>query len=387
MRVSLAMALFSQPEVLLLDEPTNHLDFPAVLWLEDYMNSYKETAVIVSHDRHFLDNVATDIIQLQTQKLSSYRGGYSAFSETVREQRLAQQRNYDAQQRQIAHIEEFIGRFDMQLPREERAKKHPAVVAQIESRKRQLEKMEKIEDPAMTYGDAENLSFRFPTPGVLRRDELVRLDNVTFGYDGTPPLFAAASARVEIKSRIGVLGRNGAGKSTLLKVMIGELNPQKGDVSINRNMRTAFFTQHHVDTLDLTLTCIECVQARFPHLSDQEVRNMLGRMGVQGDMALRRVKTLSGGQKSRVALAIATQCEPHLLLLDEPTNHLDMETIDSLCEAVDNFEGAVVFVSHDQYFLSKVATELWAVADGAVRAFRDLDEAKRFTYKACEVRS
>lgn len=387
MRVSLAMALFAQPEILLLDEPTNHLDFPAVLWLEDYLNAYKDTAVIVSHDRHFLDNVATDIIQLQTQKLHYYRGNYSAFNDSAREQRLAQQRAYEAQQRQIAHIEEFINRFDMQLPKEERAKKHPAIVSQIESRKRQLEKMEKVEDPAITYGDSENLAFRFPDVGALRRDELVRLDGVTFGFDGLPPLFSGANVRVDSKSRVGVLGRNGAGKSTLLKVMTGELTPLKGDVTINRNMRTAFFAQHHVDTLDLTLSCIEAVQARFPSLNDLEVRNMLGRMGIQGDMALRRVKTLSGGQKSRVALAIATQCEPHLLILDEPTNHLDMETIDALIEAVENFEGAVVFVSHDQYFLSKVASELWAVADGAVRIFRDLEEAKQFTYKACEVRT
>jgi len=192
---------------------------------------------------------------------------------------------------------------------------------------------------------------------------------------------------VDLKSRVGVLGRNGAGKSTLLKVMTGELAQEKGQVSINRNMRVAVFAQHHVETLDLTMTCVECVQARFPTLSDQEVRNMLGRVGVQGEMATRRVKTLSGGQKSRVAIAIVTQCEPHLIVLDEPTNHLDMETIDSLIEAVENFEGAVVFVSHDQYFLSKVASELWAVADGKLRIFRDLDEAKQFTYKACEVRT
>jgi len=288
----------------------------------------------VSHDRHFLDNVATDIIQLQAQRLTYYKGSFTVFSETAREQRLAQQRAYDAQQKQIEHIEEFINRFDMQLPKEERAKKHPAVVAQIESRKRQLEKMEKVEDPAVTYGDGENLAFRFPPVGSLRKDELVRIDGVTFGYPGTPPLFVGAEVLVDLKSRVGVLGRNGAGKSTLLKVMTGELAPQKGAVTINRNMRTAVFAQHHVEGLDLTMTCIECVQAKFPKMSDVEVRNLLGRMGVQGDMALRRVRTLSGGQKSRVALAIVTKCEPHLIVLDEPTNHLDMETIDALVEAV-----------------------------------------------------
>jgi len=387
MRVSLAMALFAQPEILLLDEPTNHLDFPAVLWLEDYLNAYKETAVIVSHDRHFLDSVASDIILLQAQRLTYYRGNFSAYTEQAREARLAQQRAYDAQQRQIAHIEEFINRFDLQLPKEERAKKHPTIIAQIESRKRQLEKMEKLEDPAITYGDADNLSFRFPPVSALRRDELVRLDSVTFGFPGSKPLFENATVRLDLKSRVGVLGRNGAGKSTLLKVMTGELQAQKGEVTINRNMRMAIFAQHHVDSLDLTMTCVECVQARFPNCTDQQVRNLLGRVGIVGDMAMRRVKTLSGGQKSRVAIAIVTQCEPHLIVLDEPTNHLDMETIDALIEAVENYDGAVVFVSHDQYFLSKVATELWAVADGAVRIFRDLEDAKQFTYKACDVRT
>jgi ATP-binding cassette subfamily F protein 3 len=246
--------------------------------------------------------------------------------------------------------------------------------------------MEKIEDPAISYGDGENLAFRFPSVGALRRDELVRLDNVTFGYPGSDPLFVNATLHIDLKSRMGVLGRNGAGKSTLLKVMIGELTAQKGAVTVNRNMRIALFAQHHVDTLDLKNTCVECVQARFPGLPDQEVRNMLGRFGIQGDMAMRRIKTLSGGQKSRVALTIITQCQPHMIVLDEPTNHLDMESIDSLIEAVENFDGAVVFVSHDQYFLSKIATELVAVANGAVRIFRDLEEAKQFTYKACEVR-
>jgi len=390
MRVSLAMALFAKPDLLLLDEPTNHLDFPAVLWLEDYLNSdFKEkTALIVSHDRHFLDKVAGEIMNVQAQRLEYFKGNFSQFQQQFEEKKLAQQRAYDNQQKQIAHIQEFIDRFSMQLPKDQRAKKHEGVVSQIMSKQRQLEKLERVEDPRVTYGDDENLEFTFPAVDKLPKDELARLDDVELGYPGFPPLCKGATVRLDLGSRVGVLGRNGAGKSTLLKVITGALPAMKGDVRVNRNMRVALFAQHHVDTLDLTQTCVECVRERITGPDDgkqeQRARDLLANMGIRGDMALRQVKTLSGGQKSRVALAIAVQCNPHLIVLDEPTNHLDMETIESLIEAlkVEKFEGAVVFVSHDQYFLSKVASELWAVADGSVRIFRDLEEAKDFTYEA-----
>mmetsp|Transcript_12694 Transcript_12694/g.28027 ORF Transcript_12694/g.28027 Transcript_12694/m.28027 type:complete len:1323 (-) Transcript_12694:333-4301(-) len=397
MRVSLGMALFAQPEILLLDEPTNHLDFPAVLWLEDYLNAYKETAVIVSHDRNFLDNVATDVIQLQAQRLNYYRGNYSAYLQQDEQQYKAQERAYKAQQMEIQKAEEQIARFDMQLPKDERAKKHTGVMAQIKQLQRQLEKMERIDHPDVTWGKAANLEIHFPPVPDKPQKALITLEEVDFGYPGKP-LCKKATGQVFLDSRIGILGRNGAGKSTLLKVMCGsekeiEAIEMKGKVT-KSPMRIATFAQHHVDTLkDLNSTCVACMEEICAgmkiKITEQQCRNLLGRMGIQGEMALRRVKTLSGGQKSRVALAVAMAREPHLIVLDEPTNHLDMETIESLIEGLIKFDGAVVFVSHDQYFLEKVATELWAVAAGGLKCFRGdgkLGEAKQFTYTACGVR-
>lgn len=370
MRVSLASALFAQPELLLLDEPTNHLDFPAVLYLEDYLKSFKNTCLVVSHDRGFLNNTCTDIVLLNGKKLTYYKGDYDTYLSTVSQTRLAQQRAYDAQQKEIEHILEFINKHD----------ERPKIVAQKASKQKMLDKMEKIEDPAITFNDASSLSIRFPATSKLPKDELVQFDDISFAYPGKVPLFQDATANLSMKGRIGILGANGAGKSTLLKVMQKKLVPTAGSIDINRNARVGFFAQHHVESLDLQSNCVDCVQANYPGVGDQEARNILGRFGINGDMALRKIDTLSGGQKSRVALAIVTYREPHLIYLDEPTNHLDMETIDALVEAVKSFSGAVVMVSHDQYFLSQTATEFWSVANGKLAVYRDLDSAKASTY-------
>jgi len=236
--------------------------------------------------------------------------------------------------------------------------------------------MEKIEDPAITFSDSSSLSIQFPVPGQLPKSELIQTDSISFAYPDRKPLFENATIGVDVKSRIGILGANGAGKSTLLKVMQGKLVPQKGTTTVNKNMRTGTFAQHHVEALDLQSNCVDCVQSAYPGMSDQEARNILGRFGIGGDMALRKIVTLSGGQKSRVALAIITYSQPHLIFLDEPTNHLDMETIEALVDAVKAFKGAMVMVSHDQFFLSQVAAEFWSVANGKVKVFRDLSEAK-----------
>lgn len=370
MRVSLASALFAQPELLLLDEPTNHLDFPAVLYLENYLQSFKNSCLIVSHDRGFLNSVCTDIIQLNGKKLTYYKGDYDTYAETVKKNRLAQQRAYDAQQREIAHIMEFINHHD----------ERPKIVAQKESKRKMLDKMELIEDPAMTYADSSAFSIRFPTPGQLPKNDMIQLDDVAVAWPGKPALIQHVTVGLEMGGRVGILGANGAGKSTLIKIMQGKLAPQKGSIVVNRNVRVGTFAQHHVESLDLTSHCVDCIQAAFPGLSDQDARNLLGRFGIAGDMALRQIATLSGGQKSRVALAIATYSQPHLIYLDEPTNHLDMETIDALIDAIKEFPGAIVVVSHDQYFLSQIAKEFWSVANGKVAVYRDLAEAKAATY-------
>jgi len=370
MRVSLASALFAQPELLLLDEPTNHLDFPAVLWLEEYLQSFPNTAIIVSHDRGFLNNVCTDTVLLNGRKLTYFKGDYDSFVSSRIEVRLTQQRAYESQQTEIAHIMEFINTSDFR----------PKIVKQKESKKKMIDKMELIEDPAITFSDASSLAIRFPNPAKLPKSDLVQTDDISFAYPGQKPLFENCTVGADINSRIGILGVNGAGKSTLLKVMLAQLIPTKGTINVNRNMTVGTFAQHHVEGLDLTSNCVDCVQAKYPGLSDQESRQILGKFGISGDMALRVIKTLSGGQKSRVALAIITHSNPHLIFLDEPTNHLDMETIDALIDAIKHFQGAVVMVSHDQYFLSQVAKEFWSVADGKVKVFRDIAAAKAASY-------
>mmetsp|Transcript_41353 Transcript_41353/g.93545 ORF Transcript_41353/g.93545 Transcript_41353/m.93545 type:complete len:734 (+) Transcript_41353:55-2256(+) len=384
MRVAIAAALFLQPDLLLLDEPTNHLDFPAVLWLQQWINTRQQTAMIVSHDRGFLDEVATDIVHLQSKKLTQYKGNFSAFVDQAAERRLAQQRAFEAQQREIAHIQEFIDKFDMSKNSTEQNKKtarHGSLMAQKASRERMLEKMEKIEDPAVTFGDSDKLSFRFPPAGGLRKDELVRCNNISFGYDKSkPPLFKNFSAPIDFGTRVGVLGANGAGKSTLLKVIEGELKPDVGDCWINGNMRYARFAQHHVEDLQMHLSGTECLMKAFPGMNETDARTALARFGLSGQLHTQPIRCLSGGQKSRVALALVTSVQPHLVLLDEPTNHLDMDTIDALIEAIHHFNGAVLLVSHDQYFLDKVATEYWSVASGEVRIFKTLKEAKKASY-------
>merc|ERR1719335_1294784 len=240
--------------------------------------------------------------------------------------------------------------------------------------------MEKIEDPEITYAEQSVLSITFPAPGQLPKSELMSSDELAVGWPGKPVLFEGATVSLDIKGRVGILGANGTGKSTLLKVMQNKLKPVKGNVIVNKNMRIGIFNQHHVEALDLEATCVDCIEQTFPGMSDQDARNLLGRFGIGGDMALRKIKTLSGGQKSRIALAIVTHPQPHLIYLDEPTNHLDMETIDALVDAVKRFEGAVCMVSHDQYFLSCVATEFWSISAGKFAVFKDIAEAKASTY-------
>eukprot|EP00475_Leptophrys_vorax_P018097 TRINITY_DN2470_c0_g1_i1.p1 TRINITY_DN2470_c0_g1~~TRINITY_DN2470_c0_g1_i1.p1 ORF type:complete len:729 (+),score=225.89 TRINITY_DN2470_c0_g1_i1:40-2226(+) len=369
MRVALASALFVNPDLLLLDEPTNHLDFPAVIWLEGFLQKFGKTVIIVSHDRFFLNNVVTDIMHFQNQNLTYYRGDYSTF-EKVRTEKMRQQaKSAESAEKKKQHMQAFIDRFRYNANR----------AALVQSRIKTLNKLaassdfleELMEDPAFR--------FEFPTPEPLGK-EIITVDNVEFGYGDNPSLLKNINLRLDMESRIAVLGKNGAGKTTLLKLFTGELAPRQGIVNVNKQARIAMFAQHHVDQLNLTMTPHEYLQFLHPDVQPQDLRNHLGRYGMSG-LAMRPIGKLSGGQKNRVSFAAVTWGNPHLLILDEPTNHCDLETVDALIFAISVFQGGVIAVSHDQHFMSSCTTEFWAVAEKTVNVFFSFNEAKSFTYR------
>eukprot|EP00455_Lapot_gusevi_P015615 TRINITY_DN1790_c0_g2_i3.p1 TRINITY_DN1790_c0_g2~~TRINITY_DN1790_c0_g2_i3.p1 ORF type:complete len:785 (-),score=212.31 TRINITY_DN1790_c0_g2_i3:93-2447(-) len=364
MRVALASALFVNPDILLLDEPTNHLDFPAVLWLEDYLQNYPKTLVLVSHDRNFVNNVITDVIHLYNQSLTYYRGDFDTFERVRFEQSKNQRKQFEAQQARREHMQKFIDKFRYNAKR----------ASLVQSRLKALDRMEMLDDVL----DDPKFQFSFPECEILQKP-IVLVNSLTFGYDPERILLKNIDLRVDINSRIGVVGGNGVGKSTLIKLILGQLNPIEGWVDVNGNARVTCFTQHHVDQLNMKLTPLDYMTHLFPSIPPQEIRRHLGRFGVTGDLATQRIGTLSGGQKSRVAFAIVTFTQPHLIILDEPSNHLDLETVDALIMAINTYTGGILMVSHDQHLLSSCIAEYWAVADQKVRFFDSFESAKKFT--------
>jgi ATP-binding cassette subfamily F protein 3 len=298
--------------------------------------------------------------------------------QTKSDRRLAQQRAFDAQQLEIKHMQDYIDKFY----NEKKSSAQASKVKQAQSKKKALDKLERIPDPSLNV-DPDAIKLRFPDPAPIKKDVIIEATDLAFGWKaGGPLLLENVAVQIRKNARIGVLGANGAGKSTLLQLLLGELKPTSGTVTNIAACTVAVFAQHHVDQLDLGSTPVECMQKRFAGLPEQECRSYLGKFGIQGDRATTQMGWLSGGQKSRVVLALLCKRLPALIVLDEPTNHLDAETIDVLIDALREFKGAVVMVSHDQYFLSQVATEYWSVgrADRSVAMFHDLEEAKKATY-------
>ncbi|KAG8347116.1 putative ABC transporter [Trypanosoma vivax] len=367
MRVALARALFVEPDVLLLDEPTNHLDLFAVLWLEQFLKEWKHTLVVVSHSRSFLNNVCTEIIHLDEKKLNYYTGNYDQFEVTRVEQLRQQQKHHEAQEKQRAHMQKFIDRFRYN------AKK--AKMAQ--SRIKMLERMEVV--AAVKYDP--QFSFKFPDPEPVSGTFLQLID-CGFGYKQGSMLFREVNIGIDDSSRIGLLGANGAGKSTLMNICCGLLEPREGHVVRNQKVRIAHFAQHHLETLTPQLSSLEFMRSKFPHVEDQQLRAHLGSLGLSGDRALQPIYTLSGGQKSRVVLAWITFTRPHVLLLDEPTNHLDIDTLDALIEALLEYKGGLLVISHDEHFITSVCDELYVCANGTVKRFDgDFSEYRELVIK------
>ncbi|KAL4117547.1 hypothetical protein PRIC2_011538 [Phytophthora ramorum] len=359
MRTALAGALFMAPDLLLLDEPTNHLDLEAVIWLEHYLEKYDKQMIVVSHDRNFLNAVTTDMIHLTQQKLMYYKGDYNTFEHTMKENLRQQRKAYDAQQMRIQHMQEFIERFRAN------AKKAPLVQSRVKALDKIL-RNELVDEPE----DEHAFRMHFPPPEPLGRP-IIAVEDVGFRYTPESPLlFKDVHIGVDMSSRIGILGVNGSGKSTLINIMIGKLRATEGSVTMNPRLRVATFTQHHVDSLDLSKSAVQNMKEMFPGHEPDEFRSHLGRFNLSGELAIKPTRTLSGGQKSRVGFAIMTWRLPHVVVLDEPTNHLDMETIDALIDALREYKGGVVIVSHDQHFVTSVCEELWVVGDEKVARFR-----------------
>ena len=361
MRVALAGVLFAQPDYLLLDEPTNYLDLEGALWLESYLAKYPHTVLIISHDRGLLNRAVQGILHLDNRQLTYWQGGYDQFARQMAERRAVLQAEAKKQEARRAHLQSFVDRF--------KAKASKAVQAQ--SRVKMLEKMTPITAPE----DAKKVVFTFPAPEELS-PPIINIEGGAVGYGG-PPILRKLSLRIDQDDRIALLGRNGEGKSTLSKLLAGKLAPCEGKMTKSSKLRIGYFAQHQVDELHIDETPLQHVMRLRPAEGQPKLRARLASFGLMADQAETVVGRLSGGQKARLSLLLATLDAPHLLILDEPTNHLDIESREALVEALTEYSGAVILVSHDMHLLSLVADRLWLVKGGAVTPYTEDLEAYR----------
>lgn len=353
MRLNLAKALMKRADLLLLDEPTNHLDLDAVLWLEKYLANYQGTLLLISHDRDFLDAVTDNIIHIEHQVLTLYKGNYSQFERQRAEKLSQQQSNYEKQQRQVAHLQQFIDRFKAKATK----------ARQAQSRIKALERMTLL---APAHIDSP-FSFSFRDPKALP-NPLLKMENVQAGY-GDTSILQKINFQLLPGSRIGLLGRNGAGKSTLIKLLSGSLKPQAGEIWYAAGVSLGYFAQHQLETLRPQDSPLQHLVRLDPDVPEQKLRDFLGGFGFHGDKALEACAPFSGGEKARLVLALIVYQRPNLLLLDEPTNHLDLDMREAIVMALQDFEGAIVVVSHDRHLLSSTTDEFYLVAHGKVQPF------------------
>lgn len=372
MRLALARALFCEPDLLLLDEPSNMLDVPSITFLANYLQSYPSTVLVVSHDRAFLNEVATDIIHQHSERLDYYKGAnFESFYATKEERRKTAKREYEKQMAERAHLQAFIDKF----------RYNAAKSSEAQSRIKKLERMPVLQAPEAEY----TVHFKFPDVEKLS-PPIIQMTNVTFGYSPDKILLKGVDLDVQLDSRIGIVGPNGAGKTTALKLLIGALQPTSGLISQNPRLRLGFFAQHHVDALDLNDSAVGFMTKTYPGKTDEEYRRHLGAFGITGMTGLQKMELLSGGQKSRVAFACLSLQNPHILVLDEPSNHLDIEAMDALSDALQKFQGGVLMVSHDVTMLQNVCTSLWVCDNGTIEHFDGTvkDYKRRITAQANE---
>jgi len=363
MRVALAAVLFSQPDLLLLDEPTNYLDLEGALWLVDYLARYRATVLVISHDRDLLDETCDHILCLEQSKLTLWRGNYSSFERQRRETQALQVKHRAKQEEQRRHLQAFVDRFRAQATK----------ARQAQSRLKILAKME----PIAALVDQQVLPFDLPSPARPLAPPIVAMEKASVGYDGVPVL-SNLSLSISNDDRIGLLGQNGNGKSTFAKLVAGRLEPSSGAVRRSSKLRAGFFAQHQIDDLDPSGTPFSHVAPLMVEASEAKIRARCARMGFANVKADTRISELSGGEKARLLLGLASFGAPHLLILDEPTNHLDIDSRAALIQAINEYEGAVILVSHDQRLLEACADRLWLVANRAVTPFEgDMDDYRR----------
>jgi len=353
MRVALAALLFSNPDLLLLDEPSNHLDLEATLWLENFLKAYRGTVVVISHERDLLNNVVDYILHLEGGKVTLYPGGYDAF-ERQRAERLAQLESARAkQQAEREKLQDYVARNSARA----------STAKQAQSRAKALARMQPIaaaiEDPTLHFG--------FPSPAELR-PPLITMDMASVGYEDTP-ILRRVNLRIDPDDRLALLGRNGNGKTTLARLIAAQLAPMEGQMQSSSKMNVGYFTQYQVEELDVTDTPLEHMTRVMKGATPGAVRAQLGRFGFSGERAVQKVGSMSGGERARLALALITRDAPHLLILDEPTNHLDVDSREALVQALNDYSGAVVIVSHDRHMIELVADRLVLVDNGTAQPF------------------
>jgi ATP-binding cassette subfamily F protein 3 len=363
MRVALAAVLFSEPDLLLLDEPTNYLDIEGTLWLYDYLEKYPRTAIIISHDRELLDTSVDHILHLDRGKLTIYRGGFTSFSRQLSEKRVLQAKAKAKQDVERAHLQSFIDRFKAKATK----------ARQAQSRMKRLAKME----PIAALLEDEAPVIHLPSPEKPLSPPIVAMERVSAGY-GERIVLSGLNLSLAPDDRVALLGANGNGKSTFCKLIGGRLPPLAGELKRSSKMEVAYFAQHQLDELRPAESAVAHVRDRMPDAPEAKVRSAAARLGFPASKADTPVEKLSGGEKARLLMGLAAFDGPHLLILDEPTNHLDIESRQALVEAINDYEGAVILVSHDRFLIEACADRLWIVGNGSVKTFDgDMDDYRR----------
>src|SRR5580658_7416285 len=374
MRVALAATLFSAPDLLLLDEPTNYLDLEGTLWLEDHLANYPRTVIVISHDRDLLDTSVDQILHLDRGKLTLYKGTYSSFEEqrAIREMLDAKHAKRQADERK--RLQAFVDRF----------KAKASKARQAQSRVKMLERMKPV--TALVTQDVREITF--PSPAKMLSPPIIAVDDASVGYDPKQPVLNRVTLRIDTDDRIALLGSNGNGKSTLVKLLANKLPPFSGHVTRAEKLSVGYFAQHQVDELNLDGSPYDHVRKLMPEATETRIRGRTGAIGFSGKAGDTLVRSLSGGEKARLLLGLATFFGPNMIILDEPTNHLDIDSRAALAEAINEFPGAVIMVSHDRYLIEACADQLWVVADHAVTSYDgDLDDYRRMVLSARGMRT